>query len=150
MANYAGGNVLDVMAVVATIDPDSYSAGSVNTDVVDAQDWTELAFIVKTGVLGASATVDFLVKGDSTSGGSFTTTVTGKSFTQLVKASNDDDQVILRVTSEELAAQGFRYVRGTLTVGTAASYADVTVLGFRPKYGSAVDYDLDSVVEVIM
>lgn len=137
-------------AVLGTIDPDAYAANPYNTDVIDMQNWGSVVFIVQAGDLGSSATLDFLVKGDSASGGSFTTTVTGKSITQLTQAGSDSDkQVIVEVTAEEAKAQGFRYLRGTMTIAVATSDAGVTVLGFSPRFSPAHKYDLASVDEII-
>jgi len=142
--------VYENVAVLGTVDPISQGAGSVNTDVIDALNFTKIVFLVKVGVLGASATVDFLVKGDTASGGSFSTTITGKTITQLTKAGSDDaKQVWVEVDSNALATQGYRYLRGTLTVGTAASLVDVTVLGFGCKYGPANQYNLATVDEIV-
>lgn len=139
------------IAVLGTIDPDAYTAAAYNTDVIDMQNWGRVLFIIQAGDLGSSATLDFLVKGDSASGGSFTTTVTGKTITQLTQAGSDSDkQVIVEVTAVEAKAQGFRYLRGTMTVGTATSDAGVIVLGVDPRFSPASNYDLASVDEIIL
>lgn len=140
----------DQLAVIATIDPSSISPGSVNTDVIDLSRVRSVIFVVAAGTLGASATLDFAVKGDSASGGSFTTTVTGKTITQLTQAGSDDNkQVIVEVSAEEAGAQGFRYVRGALTVGTAASQACVVALAGGLRYSPASDFDLATVDEIV-
>ena len=149
MANSVRGNMTDDLALIATIDPVSQGAGSVNTTVIDMRYWREVVFYVSCGVLGTNATVDFLVKGDTASGGSYATTITGKSITQLVKASNDGSKAEVRVTAEEVAAQGFRYIRGTLTVGTAASLVTVLAIAAHARYSDAPDYDLASVVQIV-
>ena len=138
------------IAVLATIDPVSQSAGSANTDVIDTSLFEKVLFIVTVGALGASATVDFLVKADSASGGSFATTVTGKSITQLTKADSDDNkQVLVEVDANALRAQNssFRYIRGTITVAAAACLVSVVALGFGCTYGPANQYNLASVDE---
>ena len=90
----------DQLAVIATIDPASISPSTVTTDVIDLSRVRSVIFVVAAGTLGTSATLDFAVKGDSASGGSFTTTVTGKTITQLTKAGSDDNkQVIVEVNS---------------------------------------------------
>lgn len=150
MSNSARGNLAEDLAVLGTIDPASISASTVNTDFVDMRYWREVLFIVVTGVLGSSATADLVIKGDSASGGSYTTTITGKSLTQLVKASHDNKQAIIRVTAEEVAAQGFRYIRGALTIGTAASIATVLVVGAHARYSDAADFDSADVVQIVM
>ena len=139
----------DKITVVGTVDPVSQSAGSVNTDVIDLQKYHKVAFIVTTGVLGDSATVDFGIYGDTASGGSFTTLVTGKSITQIVKESGDNVQAIVEVNGNDLKIQGFRYVRGKLTVGTAASLVAVTVLATEFNYGTADDNAIDSLVQIV-
>jgi hypothetical protein len=138
------------LALVATIDPASVAASTVTTDVIDLKLARRVVFIVAVGTLGASATVDFVVKGDTSGGGSFTTTITGKSITQLTKAGSDDNkQVIVEVSAEEAAQQGFRYVRGALTVAVAASQACVIALAGDLRYSAAADFDLASVDEIV-
>lgn len=139
------------LAVIATIDPDAYATGDQTSDVIDMRYWREVMFIVQAGTLGSSATIDFVVKGDTASNGSFTTTITGKSITQMTEAGTDSDkQAVVNVTAEEVAAQGYRYIRGTLSVGTATSDAGVIALAAYPRYSDARDYDLASVDEVVL
>lgn len=138
------------LAVVATIDPDAYGTGAQNTDVIDMRYHRRVLFILMLGDLGSSATLDFLVKGDTASNGSFTTTITGKSVTQLTQAGTDSDkQAIVEVTAEEVAAQGFRYIRGTATLAAATSDYGLIALADNNRYSPASDYDLASVDEVI-
>jgi hypothetical protein len=138
------------VAVLGKIDPVSQAAGTVNTTVVDCALFERTLFIVKAGVLGALATLDFVVKGDTASGGSFATTVTGKAITQLTKAGSDDSKIVLvEVDTNALGVQGFRYVRGTATVGVAASLIDVTVLGFGCSYPNANQHNIASVKEIV-
>lgn len=139
-------------AVLATIDPDAYTAAAYNTDVIDMRYWDTVVFVVMVGTLGASATVDFVVNYDTASGGSYASAVTGKSITQLTQAGTDDDkQVIVEVSAAELAAEGInaRYLRGTLTVGTATSDAGLIAIGSRARYQPADDFDLASVDEIV-
>lgn len=144
------------IAVLGTIDPDAYATGAFTTDVIDMQYWSQVMFVVMAGTLGSSATVDFVVNGDTASGGSYATAITGKSITQLTEAGTDSDkQAVISVTAEEVAAQtlldvALRYIRGTLTVGTATSDAGVIVLGMHSRYSDARDYDLATVDEVVL
>lgn len=138
------------VGVVATVDPDAYGTGDQTTDVIDMKNVNRVMFVVMAGTLGTSATLDFLVKGDTASNGSFTTTITGKSITQLTEAGTDSDkQAIVEVTAEEVKAQGFRYIRGTLTIGAAASDAGVIAIASGLAYEPASDYDLASVDEIV-
>lgn len=151
MSSTALGNIAQNVAVIATIDPDAYATGAQTTDVIDMRYWREVAFIVMAGDLGSSATLDFVVKGDTASNGSFATTITGKSITQLTEAGTDSDkQVVVRVSAEEAAAQGYRYLRGTMTVGTATSDCAVLVVGTHMRYHPASGFDLASVDEIVL
>lgn len=137
------------LAIVSTIDPVSTST-AVNGDVIDMKLYRRVVFIVATGVMATNATVDFLINGDVASGGSYATAITGKAITQLTKAGSDDaKQVIVEVTAEEVAAQGLRYIRPTLTAATAASLVAMIALAGDIRYLPASEYDLASVDEIV-
>jgi hypothetical protein len=136
------------LAIVSTLDPVSQGAATVTGDSIDMKVYSRVVFVLLTGALGTSATVDLAIKGDTASGGSYTTTITGKSITQLVKASNDNNQAIVEVTADAVAAQGYRYIRPSVTVGAAASL--IALVAFAQcDYTPAADYDLASVVEIV-
>ena len=137
------------LAIVSKLDPKSQSAATVTSDYVDMAKIKKVIFILQTGALGTSATVDMAIKGDTTSGGSYTTTITGKSITQLVKASNDNNIAVVEVSAAEVAAQGFRYIRASVTVGTAASLISLVALAGTLLYSSANENDLAAVVEIV-
>ena len=138
------------LAVVGCIDPDAYTTGAYTDDVVDMSKHARVMYIVQAGTLGASATLNFGVYGDTTSGGSFSTLITGKSITALTQAGTDSDkQAIVEVTGEEAKAQGFRYLRGTLTVGVATSDVGVLIIADHSRYAPASELDLASVSEIV-
>jgi len=140
----------EMLGIVATIDPDQQTTAAVISDEIDMSKWSRVVFVLLTGVLGTAATVDLVVKGGASSNaGSHSTTVTGKSITQLVKASNDDDQVLLEVTAEECAAQGLNFIEATCTVGTADSFVCVVGIGLREDYSDVTSHDLASVVQIV-
>lgn len=150
MSNAIAGNIAEHVAVLATIDPVSAGTGTSTTDIIDMKYWSEVMFIVMAGVLGTAATADLIIKGSTASNMASPGNITGKSITQLVKASNDGSQAIVRVTTEEVAAQGYRYIQATLTVGAAASLAAVIALGMNSRYEPVAGFDLSSVVEIVM
>jgi hypothetical protein len=140
----------EMLGIVATIDPDANTAAALITDEIDMSKWSRVMFIVQTGILGTSGTLDLAIKGGaSTNAGSHATAVTGKSITQLVKATNDDDQVILEVSAEECAAQGLNFIEGTFTIGTATSDCSLVAIGLRSDYSNVTSHDLASVVEIV-
>lgn len=135
------------VAVVGVVNPASQSVGAVETAAIDASKFFKVVFVLQTGVLGTSATVDFVVKGDAASGGAYATTL--KTATQIVKASGDNKQVVAEVTSEELGQAGLRYVKGVATVGTAASILGMVALGVDGRYKPETDNDLASVAQIV-
>jgi hypothetical protein len=140
----------DQVAVLSTIDPASTAAGTVLTAWVPMAKWHSLAAILQTGALGASATVDAKLRQATDASGTSAKDITGKAITQLVKASNDNDQVILQCTGEDLdVANSFTHVALSVTVGTAASLISAVVLGLNGRYGPASDFDDADVVEIV-
>ena len=136
------------LAIVATIDPDAYAASTVLTDAIDMSKFRRVMFIVMAGTLGASATLDFKVTECATSGGTYSD-LSGKSITQLTQAGSDDDkQVIVEVAAEEMGS-GKRYLKGSLTIGTATSDAGVIALADVGRYKPESGSDLASVDEIV-
>ncbi len=137
----------EALAVVGTIDPASLAAAEHLTDAIDMSKYRRVLFIITTGVLGTNATIDFTIKQATTSGGSYDLQVGGnssptKAITQLTKAANDNDQVLVEVRAEECTR---RWLKGSLTVGTAASLASVVALGAVARQQPVTQ--LDSVVQ---
>lgn len=136
----------DRARLVGVIDPDAYSTGAQNTGWIDASEYLNFMALVSAGTLGTSATLDAKIEEATDSSGSDAQDLSGKEITQLVKASNDDDQAIINLRSDELS-DGFTHFRVTMTVGTASSDAAAFVFGFDARYEPGDD--LDSVVEVV-
>lgn len=136
--------------VVGVIDPDAYtqSATTYKTGAIDMSLHRRVLFVVQVGEMAATSTVDFAVYGDTASNGSFATKLTGKEITRLTQAGTDSDkQALVEVTAEEVFAQGKRYIRGDLLVGTAASDAAVIALAMHSRYQPGAD--LSSVDEIV-
>lgn len=133
--------------VIGQYSPASIAASTVLTAAIDMAKHRRVLFVIQTGVLGSSATVDFSVTQSPTSGGSYVAFSPAKAITQLVKASNDNNIVLIEVATEELT-QGNRFIKGNITVGTAASILGVIVLASDDRYHPAAD-NLAAVVQVI-
>lgn len=128
----------ELVAVVGTIDPDAYGTGDQSSDWVDMGKFEHIMAVVMAGDLGSSATLSAKLEQATTSGGT-PKDVTGKTITQLTQAGSDSDkQAIINLRASELDLDnGYRFVRLTMTVGTATSDAGAILLGFSPKYGPA-------------
>ena len=140
----------EVSAIVGVIDPDANGTGTITSDWVNMADFESIMAIVMAGVLGTSATIDAKIEQATDSSGTGAKDVSGKAITQLVKASNDDNQAIINCRAEELdIANDFSYARLSMTVGTATSDAAGIVLGFNPRRMPTDGEDLASVVEIV-
>lgn len=140
----------DMIALVGAIDPEAQGTGDVSTGWVAAADFNAFMAVVMAGTLGASATLDAKIEQASDGTGTGAKDVAGKAITQLVKASNDDDQAIIEFDGSDLDVDNnFTHVRLTLSIGTAASDIAGLLFGIDARYMPASDNDAATVVEII-
>lgn len=124
------------LAVLASIDPASIAASTVTSAWVPVTNFLSLLLVVQTGVLGTAATVDAKIQqATDVSGTGAKDLSPGKSITQIVKATGDNKQALLDFRAQDLdAANGFNYVRVSLTVGAAASIVGALLYGGSPRF----------------
>jgi hypothetical protein len=123
------------LGLLATIDPVSQGAATVTTGWVDQSLYFAVMAVIQTGVLGASATVDAKIQQATDNAGTGAKDVTGKSITQIVKATGDNKQAIITLKEADLDTEGnFRFVRLSLTVGVAASLVSAQLWGAIPRF----------------
>lgn len=138
------------LAVLATLDPISQAAATVTTGWVDASKFAEILAVIQTGVMGASGTLDAKLQQATDGTGTGAKDVTGKAITQIVKASGDNKQAMINLRPEQLDVNGgFRFVRLSITVGTAASLINALLLGVWPRQGTAADSNQAGVVQTV-
>lgn len=146
----ANQKISESLAVLATYDPASVAASTVTTGWVDASTFLFLLAIIQTGVLGASATLDAKLQQASDSGGTGAKDITNKAITQIVKASGDNKQAMISCKGSDLDVEGgFRFVRLSLTVGTAASIINAVLLGGVARFQPASAYNQAGVVQTV-
>ena len=120
----------ELLSVLGVLAPVSQAAGTVNTGWISIQQAHTISFLLQTGVLGASATVDAKIQQATDNSGTGAKDVTGKAITQIVKASGDGKQAWVTVRESELdQLNGFAFVTLSITVGTAASLIGAVALG---------------------
>jgi len=131
----------DRCAVLGVIDPDVYTAAAYSTGWVDMSLFESLMLIVFAGTLGTNATVNAKLEQATSAAGAGVKDITGKAITALTEAGTDSDkQAVINLRSEELDVNGgFRYVRGTVTIGTATSDMGAVLLGLDPRYAPPTD-----------
>lgn len=145
----AHSRISERMAIVGVIDPDANAAGTALTAAIDMSKWGRVAFVVMTGDMGSSGTLDFSVTQSATSGGSYTALSPAKAITQLTQAGTDDNkQVILEVRAEDLT-EGMRYIKGNFVTGTATGDSGAIALAFDPRNVPVTSDDLSTVDEIV-
>ncbi|TXH06685.1 MAG: hypothetical protein E6R09_01125 [Rhodocyclaceae bacterium] len=124
----------ELLAILATLDPSSQAAGTVNTGWVPLANHHGLLAVIQTGVLGTGATVDAKLQQALDATGTGAKDIAGKAITQIVKASGDNKQALINVKPEDLdTVGGFGFVRLSVTVGVAASQTAAQVIGLNPR-----------------
>lgn len=137
-------------AVVAVIDPDANAVGAIVSAYVNMENFHSVMAVVMAGTLGASATLDFKLVQATDALGTGKKDITGKAITQLVQATNDDDQAVINLLAEELdVANGFSFVAMEMTVGVAASNSGAVMIGMDARYLPASDNDAATVQEIV-
>jgi hypothetical protein len=140
----------EMLAILATIDPATQAAGAVSTGWVSVANHLGFLALVQTGVLGTAATVDAKLQQALDNAGTGAKDITGKSITQIVKATGDNKQALINIKPEELdTVNGFGFVRVTVTVGVAASITSAQLIGVNPRHAPADSQNQAAVVQVI-
>lgn len=99
--------------------------------------------------MGASATLDAKVQQAQDAIGTGAKDVTGKSITQIVKATGDNKQALINFKPEDLDnTNNFGFVRLSLTVGTAASIIAATLFWVNPRYATAEAFNQAAVAQI--
>ncbi len=147
---FTNSKASEMLAILATIDPASQSAGSATTGWVSVANHHGLLAVVQTGVLGTLATVDAKLQQATDSSGAGAKDVAGHAITQIVKATGDNKQALINLKPEELdSVNGFGFVRVALTVGVAASITGAQLLGVNPRFAPADSQNQAAVVQVV-
>ncbi len=138
------------LAILATLDPASVAPGTVLTSWVHVSEVNNVMALVQTGVLGTAATVDAKMQQATSSAGAGAKDITGKAITQLTQAADDNKQVTIEVTQNDLdMANGFEYVALSVTVGAAASIVGAALIGGNPRYAPTTSLNQAAVVQVV-
>ena len=137
------------LAVLATIDPASVAPSTVTTGWVDQAVFFAVMALIDVGAFGASATVDAKIQQAQDNAGTGVKDVTGKAITQLLAAGGNNRQAIINLKEADLDTENsFRYVRLSITVGTAATLLSATLLGGIGRYQPASNYNQAGVAQV--
>jgi len=130
----------DRCTLIGIIDPDANTAATLLTGAIDMANFESCMAIIMAGDLGTNATIDAKLTQATTSGGTYKD-VTGKAITQLTQAGTDDNkQAIILCRSDELdVANGYRYVKLSMTTAVATSDSAAILLGLDARYQPPTD-----------
>ncbi len=143
-------NPSDRTAVVGVIPAQQAAAGTVVSNWVDMRNLFGALASLNLGVLGAGATVDAKIEQATDANGAGMKPVPGLALAQIVKAGGDNRQAAINVRQEDLDKNGgFRFVRVSVTVGTAATFLSATLLGFDLRYGAGAANNLGTVAQTV-
>jgi hypothetical protein len=137
----------------ATVDPISQGVGTVTTGWVNATGFAGGMFaVVQAGVLGAAATVDAKLQYAQDGSGTGAADIPGKAITQILKATGDNKQAVIRVPRWQIdmaSSPGHPFVRLSITVGGAASLVAGALYGVGNSYGGQSVQLAGSVAQVV-
>lgn len=134
-------------AVVARTAPKSQSAGTVLTEAIALGTAHGYTFTVIVGAVGAGGTVDFQIKGATSSGGTYTA-ISGTAITQMATANKISRVEISSIAIEQLGL-GYTHIKGEIVVGTAACEVCVVAEANKLRLGVGADNDSADVVEIV-
>ena len=142
----------DRAGVLACIDPDAYAAGTQVTAWIDVTNFFNFLAIIMAGDLGAAATINAKLEQATSNAGAGAKDVTAKAITQLTQGGTDksNTQSLINCSQYDLDfANGFKFVRLSMTVAVASSDAGALLMGFDARYNTASDNDSSAVNEAI-
>ena len=134
-------------AVVGVVNPASHAAGTVDTTAVDLKNFRRAMFVLLAGDLSGGGVVNFKLQSSDASGGTYSD-LSGYAMTAMNNADGTNSQAIVEISADVLP-EGHRYVRGRITIGTAASPLAVVVLGGDPRFEPVASFDLASVIRLV-
>jgi hypothetical protein len=130
---------------VPGIHAQSVAVGAALTGAVDLGAVRQVMFLIDSGSLGASATLNFELVGCATAGGTYTV-ISGTSITPIT---TNAEYAIVSTTSEYIneLALGYRFIKGQVTIGTATSIVSVHVIASDVPFEPAANINDASVVQ---
>jgi len=153
MAN-ANAALSEQLAVLARIKPQAVTAAATaESDAIDMKLFGKVLFVVNLGdyAAGNDGSIAGGVYGDTESGGSYATLITGKSLTTgtFTGSAGDDAISVIEVDAAEVEAQGLRYLKLKLTPTNQNMTLGAVALGGVSRLNPASDHDIAAVKEIV-
>lgn len=140
------------LAFLASLAPQSLSTGTTNipsSNGVQFNSFKRIMWIIHTGALGSSGTVDFHVQASSVKASGYATLAgSASNITQITTGS--ENIVTVEIKSEYFGSNAIGpYFRGSIVIGTAASLVSVLCLGTCLRYPANTSLNLAVVTQQI-
>lgn len=141
----------ELVSILASLDPVSQAAGTVATGWIPVGNFHAILALIETGALGASATLDAKFQQALDAAGTGVKDVTGRAITQITQVGGGSaKQALINLRPEDLDnANGYGFVRLSITVGVAASLVAAQVIGFNPRFADASAFNQAAVVQIV-
>ena len=137
------------IAIAGFIPPQQAAVGTLTSGWVDMRNFYDALGAINVGAFGANATVDVTVEQATAATGAGAKAVAGLAATRLA-AGTDNRQVAINVRQEDLDKNnGFRFVRLSVTVGTAPTFVSGMLIGMDARYGTGTANQSGTVAETV-
>lgn len=133
-------------AVVGTIAPSQQGTVESLTGAIDLSKARQFLAILKVGAVGSSAVIDACFKGATSAAGGYTA-ISGTAITQMSAAGIA--KVVARTDQINALGLGYTHIKFSVTVGTAATFTDATVVSGDASYEPNSVNDLATVGQVV-
>lgn len=141
----------ELLSILATVDPVSQAVGTVTTGWISVANFHALMVILETGALGVAGTVDAKLQQALDAAGTGVKDITGRAIVQFTQVGGGSaKQALLNLKPEDLdIANGYGFVRLSITVGVATSVVAAQIIGLNPRYADADAFNQAAVTQII-
>lgn len=141
----------ELLSILATVDPVSQAAGTVTTGWISVANFHSIMAILETGALGVAGTVDAKLQQALDAAGTGVKDITGRAIVQFTQVGGGSaKQALLNLKPEDLdIANGYGFMRLSITVGVAASVVAAQIIGLNPRYADADVFNQAAVTQII-
>ena len=139
--------ITELVAIMSTITPVSAVTETLTGTQIDMYEFHEALFIAHGDSIATTGVFHLDIWGGAGSGVN-SAVITGKTAATSASSVTASYQVI-RVTAEEAAAQGYRYLFPLVTCLGTSAYIAMTGFGVHPRYAPADELDIAAVSEII-
>lgn len=138
----------DQLAILAAAPPRNGQT-AFHTPWIKVTDAHEMAAIISAGTISATGTLNAKLQQATDDAGAGAKDIAGKAITEMGPDDSNTEAVINLRSGELDEANGFSYVRLSITPAVANGAAGGLIVGLNPRYGPASTINADSVAEIV-